>query len=122
MIESYFADATYYQKSDPLETSSKDKEGGTKPRKLKVKHGAATTKGYSSLLPKLVTQDLVLPLAHLSGMCVNPYQTSSIFLPESHTQPPNSSRPSSERELKDLVGLLLHTKLAAQLLQNSGFD
>lgn len=45
MEESYFADATYYQKSDPLETLAKDKEGRTKSRKLKAKHGVATTKG-----------------------------------------------------------------------------
>lgn len=73
MIESYFTDATYYQNSDPLEILVKDKEGGTKPRKLKVKHCVMTTKGYSPLLPKSVAQDLVLPLAHLSGMHVDLY-------------------------------------------------
>lgn len=122
MAESYFANATYYQKPDPLETSATDKEVMTKPRKLKVKNGAVTTKGYSPLLPELVAQDFVLPLAHLLGMHVDIYRTSSIFLPESRAQPPNSLKPISEQELKDPASLLPHTKLATQLLQNSGFD
>lgn len=71
MVESYFAHATYYQKADPLETSNK--EGGTKPRRLKVKHGVTTTKSHSLLLPKSVAQDFVLSLAHLLRMCVDPY-------------------------------------------------
>lgn len=54
MAESYFADATYYQKSDPLETSVKDKEVRTKPMKLKVKNGAVTAKGYLPLLPESI--------------------------------------------------------------------
>lgn len=55
-------------------------------------------------------------------MHVDPYRTSSIFLPKSHAQPPNSSGLVLERELKDPANLLPHTKLATQLLQNSGFN
>lgn len=126
MTDAYFANATYYRKVDPQEiiqdTSGKNNESSFKPLKLRVKHDIKVAKDKPTPLPDSVAQNFILPLAHLLGAQIDPYQVPFIFLPEGPIRSTDHSGPILERELKNPDCLLPHMKLAPQLLQNSSFN
>lgn len=106
VADACFADATYYQKNDSWEvlhnTPGNDNDNGVNLGKLKVQHGVKATKDEPTLLPDMVAQNFVLPLAQLLAIWVNFDRSPSIFLLKGLIQSKDHLGLISKRELKDL--------------------